>query len=252
MKKKFFSNSSLKIIAICAMLIDHFGAIILENVFIMKAPYSYFSDRQFTFLLNSSSWTNIIGDLAFPIFCFLLVEGFIHTSNLKRYFFSLLIIAFLSEPIYDWSLTNSWMNLDQQNVLFTLLSGLGMLVLLKRTKNNWALSILIVSVTATLSYLTHLDGWYFGIGLIAIFYLLRQKALKYLLAAIFMYLCGLNFTLNGLLDPYFLSSLTTLLILFFYNGKRGLSLKYTFYIFYPLHLLILKLVGLLLTNLFNF
>lgn len=252
MERKFLTSSSLKIIGISAMLIDHFGVIILENVLILEAPYSYFSDRQFDFLLKTTNWTNVIGNLAFPLFCFLLVEGFVHTSNLKKYFLGLLLVALFSEPIYDWSLTNRWINLEQQNVLFTLLLGLVMLTLLKKTKKNFALSVLIVLVVATLSYFTHLDGWYFGIGLIGIFYLLRQSNFKYILAAIFMFLCGLNLTMAGIFDPYFLSSLTTLILLFFYNGKRGLSLKYTFYLFYPLHLLTLKLASLLLTYLIYF
>lgn len=83
--KKFLTGSALKIIAVIAMILDHFGQIILKNGIILNAPYSTFSDRQFELLLQAADLCHIIGRIAFPIFCFLLVEGFVHTHNLKKY-----------------------------------------------------------------------------------------------------------------------------------------------------------------------
>lgn len=58
-----------------------------------------------------------------------------------------------------------------------------------------------------------------------------------------MYICGLDFSLNGVIDPYFLTAVFSLLLISQYNGKRGLNMKYFFYIFYPLHLLILFFIS---------
>ncbi len=83
--KKIFSGSTLKLIAICAMILDHFGQVVLKNGIALKASYSMFTDAQFTYLLDVINVLHMLGRLAFPIFCFLLVEGFIHTHNLKKY-----------------------------------------------------------------------------------------------------------------------------------------------------------------------
>lgn len=64
-----------------------------------------------------------------------------------------------------------------------------------------------------------------------------------LFSILIMYACGLNFSLNGLIDPYFLTAVFSLLLLLLYNGKRGLNMKYFFYVFYPIHLLILFFIS---------
>lgn len=68
--KKIFSGSTLKLIAVCAMLIDHVGVVVLKNGIALKASYSMFSDEQFTTLLNTIDIFNVIGALAFPVFLF--------------------------------------------------------------------------------------------------------------------------------------------------------------------------------------
>lgn len=241
MNKKYLSGSSIKIIAMTAMVVDHFGFIILKNVFIMNTNYEFFSDKQFNILLSLVDICNIIGRLAFPLFCFLVVEGFYHTKNLKRYIKNLLLFALVTEPIYDWTLTDKWINFHAQNVLFTLSLGLITLVLIKKSEKNYLLITLIIFLSSLISYVLKLDGWYYGIFLMSSFYLFRNKHFfKYIAAAIIMFVCGLNFSLDGLLDPYFGVSLLTLPIIYFYNGQRGLTLKY---VFYPIHLVVLKIIS---------
>lgn len=71
--RKLFSGSTLKVIAVSAMLLDHFGQVVLKNGIALKALYSMFTDFQFSNLLNIIDVLHMIGRLAFPIFCFLLV-----------------------------------------------------------------------------------------------------------------------------------------------------------------------------------
>ncbi len=242
--KKIFTGSTLKIIAVLSMTLDHFSKIILKDGIILNAPYSMFTDAQFNILMILSDVFSILGRIAFPIFCFLLVEGFLHTHDLKRYFLNLGIFAIISEPVYDLAITGTAFSFTQQNALFTLLLGLGVLVLVKKIKQNSIVSIIIIFLGAVISFICKLDGWYYGICLIAVFYLFHDKtALKTILAVLVMYVCGLDFSIWGLIEPNFLSALTSLIFINLYNGQRGIKMKYFFYWFYPTHLFLFFLIS---------
>lgn len=238
--KKLCSGSTLKIIAVCCMVIDHFGQIVLKNGIVLNAPYSMFTDKQFSFLLSAVNICHILGRISFPIFCFLLAEGFMHTHNLKKYLLNLGIFAVISEPIYDLANTGELFSAKQQNVLFALFLGLAVIAVIEKYQKNVLISSASILVGAGISYICKFDGWYYGIGLISIFYLFyTMPILKYGLSILIMYICGLDFSINGLINPYFLTAVSSLLFIALYNGERGMKLKYFFYIFYPVHLLIL-------------
>ncbi|MBR1523666.1 MAG: TraX protein, partial [Lachnospiraceae bacterium] len=73
------TGTALKLIAVISMLIDHTGDV----------------------LFPGTMWLRYIGRLAFPIYCFLLVEGFFHTKDLRRYMFRLLLFGLISEIPFD-------------------------------------------------------------------------------------------------------------------------------------------------------
>lgn len=132
-------------------------------------------------------------------------------------------------------------------MLFTLLLGLIVIATIRKFHEKGIISLVIVAIGASLSYIFNFDGWYYGIALISIFYLLHDmRMMKYGMSILAMFVCGLDFTINGLFDPYFLTSVFSLVFISLYNGNRGIKMKYLFYIFYPLHLLILYLVSILL------
>ncbi len=178
--KKIFSGSTLKILAVCFMVIDHLGQVVLKNGIILNAPYSMFTDEQFSILMATVNVCHILGRISFPIFCYLLVEGFIHTHNLKKYIFNLGIFAVVSEPIYDLANTGNLFSLNQQNVLFTLLLGLFVIAIIKKCDKNIIISFFTILIGAIMSYICKFDGWYYGIGLISVFYIFYgMPKLKY-------------------------------------------------------------------------
>ena len=110
------SGTALKRIACLSMLIDHIGAALLENgLFRQNAVWQ--GGVRLDFVMRMA------GRLAFPIYCFLLVEGFVHTHDFRKYALRMLGFALLSEFPFDWAFFSGvWWG--HQNVYFTLLLGL--------------------------------------------------------------------------------------------------------------------------------
>ena len=94
-KYQFLSGNMLKYIAIITMAIDHFGAVVLYQILIPYSPIPTDSDLYMVYLIFRTCRN--IGRAAFPIFCFLLVEGFTHTSSKPRYALRLFLFALISE-----------------------------------------------------------------------------------------------------------------------------------------------------------
>lgn len=208
------TGSSLKIIALFAMLLDHIGAILFPQFILLR----------------------IIGRIAFPIFCFLLIEGFIHTHNSRKYASRLLIFALISEVPFDLAITHRAFYLDHQNIFFTLFIGLLVLIGIRRYSNHVLMQILIIWTGCLFARILKVDYNLLGVLMIVLFYYFRDR--PYPLIPIF-------FLINYLGGGSFLQGFATfaLLPIMLYNGQRGCALKYVFYIFYPLHLLILYFIS---------
>lgn len=93
-----FSEDALKLLALVTMFIDHAGAGIIESFFLGKLPYD---SQAFQVCLTVDEIMRSVGRLAFPIYCYLLVQGFLHTRSTARYAFRLLGFALLSEIPFD-------------------------------------------------------------------------------------------------------------------------------------------------------
>ena len=217
--KKNLSNFDLKILAIITMTIDHIGAIIYPNIDAFR----------------------IIGRISFPIFCFLLVEGFKHTHNRFRYFIRLLLFAIITQPIYDYAFNNHELNiLFTFSLSFLLLSSIEFI---KKIINKYNKGIenylyktisylLIYIIFLILSIILNVDYQALGISLVLIFYLSPNILLSLLLYLII----AITLDVNNIQ----LYSLIAFIFIYFYNGKKGKNIKYFFYLYYPLHLLLLK------------
>lgn len=242
-KASGLTGSALKWIAIITMFIDHIGAVLLEYGLLPQIANAVLGGNAFDFLpADYQLWYHVdlvlrfIGRLAFPIFCFLLVEGFQHTKDVKKYALRLGIFALLSEVPFDLAVSNTTFDLSSQNVFFTLLIGLlvlwGMSYFEQTLSPQMAPLRFLVAATGMLfAEFLQTDYSAFGVLLIVLLYELRNSRK---LQCIF-----------GAVVAFFSSYTAPLAFIFvyFYNGERGKHLpKYVFYIFYPAHLLLLVLL----------
>ena len=209
----------LKLIACLSMFIDHLGAVCFSGMMGFR----------------------IIGRLAFPIYCFLLVEGAVHTRNMKKYILRMGIFALISEVPFDLAFYHRLVYMGHQNVFFTL--GLGLLAIWFLEHPIEQLDIpdvlyklLVIIAAGLIAEFFNTDYGFTGIAVICIFYYLRgQPQLKYPIAAILL-------AAMGGVEVYAVLALIPILL---YNGQRGRQTKvmqYGFYIFYPAHLLLLAAV----------
>lgn len=133
-KNKGITGSTLKIIAIVAMFIDHFAAILVLGYLNANGPKYLTSYEEYSLWLKEHQFYQLmartyeimrgIGRFGFPIFCFLLVEGFIYTGNKMKYAINLLVFAFISEIPFDLGFEGHLFYPEYQNVFFTLFLGL--------------------------------------------------------------------------------------------------------------------------------
>lgn len=232
MTKKGLSGSTLKWIALLSMLIDHFAAVFYVGSWQAGHP-----------LLTYSSYIFLrcVGRLAFPIYCFLLAEGFHHTRSVGKYLFRLFLFGLVSEIPFDLAFRRSLIDWSYQNVYFTLFLGLLAVTVWERVTrgdpaNCGALRIILglagFAAAALLAHFAHTDYREWGVLTIAAMVLFRKSEWQRDLFSGCMLLAASAFEAAGLLD---------FALLHFYNGQRGRQTKYLFYVFYPVHLLILVL-----------
>lgn len=233
------SSFVIKIIAILTMLCDHTSDAIWGNL----------------------TYLNIIGRISFPLFCFQLVIGYKHTTNVKKYLFRLFIFGILSQipfSLFIYTFTKTFYTL---NIFFTLLLGLLSIILLDKLSNK-LIAIIADVFIILLAHLIHVDYGWFGICLIiCIFLFYNDKHFlntdnnffnilhnNLLLSIAFFLLCLLKFSVHfSITSPFIvwaeiLGTFFPIIFMLLYNGKKGPSLKYFFYAFYPIHLSILTII----------
>lgn len=233
-RKRFkgLSGGALKMIAIITMFIDHLGATVLRAIVRLPSVSSVPESQKMWLAIYNLS--RDIGRLAFPIFCFLIVEGFLHTRNVKKYAGRLFLFALISEIPFDLALKGNVFYPDKQNVYFTLFIGLlvmvGISYITENGTRNMSLAILPIAVGMVAAYYIDTDYNYKGVFLIAVLYLMRYTRL---------YQC-----IGGAAAvSWEIPAPLAFIPIYFYNGKRGFQLKYFFYWFYPVHLLLLHVAA---------
>lgn len=227
------SANKLKLIAVLAMVADHCTTLFLP-------PHSPLS-----FALHAA------GQLAAPIMCFFIAEGFRHTSNLRRYLGRLLLSALLSHvpyalcfnfhPLRVWTATS---------IMWSLFLGLLALALWQRTQ-SFILRLLTVMCCALLAYSANWN--YIAVLWILAFGLFRDSPRKKWLAfSAVSLLFFLQYFLHGSLTslwlrPFVLLAIPVLRLYSGARGRRSRALQWGYYLFYPLHFIILYILRILFT-----
>lgn len=225
----------LKNIALVTMVLDHIKYAIPEA---------------------STFITQYFGRISYPIFAFLITEGVVHTSDLKKYYKRLLIFACISQiPFMLFrTLVSDKLLL---NIMFTFLFAITGIIIFEDLKSRKKCPLFFRIILISLNFIfilimgTYVSvdyGWY-GIAVVWIFYLFRDKKILrtflFFLLVFIYYLFAYHLNINSIdyLKVVF-TSIPGILVLF-YNGKEGIKLKYFFYLFYPIHLLIIYCIYLI-------
>lgn len=219
------SSAVLKIIAIVTMVIDHVGYRFFPKYAIFR----------------------IIGRLSFPIFCFLVAEGFFHTRNRNKYLLRLSLFGIVSQLPYLMFSYNRFVpkSGDSLNIFFELAAGVVCLMLVEEGKNRNKLLWLPIPIIFLLAEALNFSYGAYGVALIVCLYVFREKKyLQYLsllvITLLYVYYTNANIQLYAVFACLFMA---------FYNGKKGRSLpKYFFYVFYPLHLLIIYAISVFINS----
>lgn len=238
-------------IAALAMLVDHVSYLFLPA---NEPAWFYLTFFDISIPINWYAIGRIIGRISFPIFAYLVVQGYFKTSNLKKYLLRLAVFAGISEVPYRYVLckipgTNLYLN--QRNIIFTLLLGLITISILDRIKNSSLqekkvvfnlLSAGVIALFSALLILCHGSYSEFGYAILLMcgfYYCHGNKK-----AELLMFILIVGFLRGGI--EFF--AILAAPFLWCHNGVQGPRAKYFFYLFYPGHLVVLKLIEFLITN----
>lgn len=218
------SSFTLKIIALVTMIIDHVGAIFFPQFI----------------------WLRYIGRISMPIYAFLLVQGYQHTRDFKRYVIRMAIFAVLSEVPHDLLFCGTWLEFGKQNILFTLLTALFVMRLLDASAKSRNIFMFIAALILIVApYFLHFSYGVYGVLVPLCFFLFRKY--RGIDALAFSALTYGQYVYDGNCTQLWAIAASVPVLL--YNGKRGAaSLKYFFYIMYPAHLLLLYAIRYILMN----
>lgn len=239
--RKGISGAVIKWIALISMLIDHTAAVLIEEG-LWRTTYIARDWYRIDLTMRT------LGRFAFPLYCFLLVEGFFHTRSRGRYLLRLFLFGLLAEIPFDLAFNHRLLEWSYQNVYFTLALGfvaIWVWEVLVRGEHPYSIrfwrsggavcALIAVMLTA---YVCRTDYDAGGVALIFAFYAGRDVAwlrvLSVMLALGCLVLFGSHWIelIGGL----------GLLLISMYNGERGRQPKWLFYVFYPAHLAILVLL----------
>ena len=236
---QIISRNALKIIACITMLFDHIGGSIILNL--------YGSSSLLYTILRF-----VIGRIAFPIFCTLFIQSIMYTNKVKKHLIILGVFSILSEPCYDLALKHTWVDFTHQNVMLSWFLGCITIALMRKLQEVYEdielnetvyklYNILIILLLSVISNFLHVDYSNIIILLCGFIYLLWRSypTLQFWVpGTIIAVVTGIYYNIPG--------TVLSIPFMLLYDGtkiQKNTSIKrYSFYIFYPLHLLILGLI----------
>ena len=231
----------LHILAMLFMLVDHLWATVVSG----------------------NMWMNFVGRLAFPIFAFMIAEGFYYTHNIKKYLKRMFIFALISEIPFNLMNSGSVVDPFHQNVMWTFLLALICMTWVNKCQGQKYYYFKGFGITLLFTIISMIGMTdYMGVGILTVmlFYFTHSKNWKNMLIQLIgIYI--INFVLIQNMDiPFILFghefffptqgfAILSLIPIWLYNGKQGPHnkyIQYAFYLFYPLHILILSLMAIYL------
>lgn len=232
----------LKIIAMITMVIDHIGYCFYPNILLLR----------------------LIGRIAFPIYAFLIAQGFLYTKNRNKYFLKVLLMAILSEIPFDMTFFNSYFYLQYQNVLITFSIVLFSLILYEHLKSKGKDAYYAIMVGFLICFISQADYSIIGPIVIYMYYFSCKNNENYKIKPLNVILIGTTLIIyemlhaglsnpNGLLDfvinrgYIYIGVVVATMLIIFYNTKLGPKNKIIntiFYLFYPAHIIALYLISL--------
>lgn len=238
------NNSMLKIIACLLMLIDHMGAALFPEAIIMR----------------------MIGRLSFPIFAYLIAIGYSKTNSFSKYLYRLFIFAVVSQIPFSLAFSeeisiHSFSDFlrflvgtpsPHLNIFFTL--AIGLIAIRVWDKGESIIGkIVAVSALGITAQVFSTDYGIYGVAMIVAFYIFRYSKIKTVISQTIVFLLfyasqillaisnypGISVKLIWFNQAL---SILALVFIFSYNGEKGRNIKYLFYAFYPIHLLVIGLI----------
>ncbi len=218
------NSFQIKVLAVASMIVDHVGFVFFPQVTILR----------------------VFGRLAFPLFALLISEGFIKTSNRRRYFFRLTTFAIYSHIPYIFMIRAGGGVGYQINIFFTLSAGLLCLILLDKYKNIF-IRVFIVGFALLVAMYFRFEYGAYGILLILSSYLFIKSHTKGLMAILPISLTNAFYRayyLGTYLQVYALAAIP---FMYMYNGQKGPDgYRNWFYYIYPVHMLAIALLAYLI------
>ena len=236
------SADGLKIFACVIMLLQSIGIIVVEKGMINLSQYTQqglsdamAEDAHLMMLAGVGSVLQLLGGLAIPVFAFLLVEGFRNTADYRKYAVTVLIFVLLSEIPYDLAMNQTVLELSSQNAMMGTAVSLVMLYLLAAAdgKGAFGRALQVCTVIGAVFWVTLLRAQY-GLCMVlltAVLYLFRERS-------------GIKTVFGIIISLMYVTGPLAFYGIWCYNGVRKDKLpKYLYYLFYPLHLLILAVIA---------
>lgn len=220
------SSFALHIWAMLLMLCDHLQLTLLPDLPILRC----------------------VGRLAFPLFAFMAVEGYLHTRSLKKYLLRLLMLAVISEIPFDLLVSGSVFDPMHQNVIWTIILGLCCIRAFENISTDLKkmLSAIVIIASLAAAIIARVDYSSAGVLTLLAFYAFRGNTLWCRLMQL-LSLAFINLVLLGGIGfafPYQALAVLSLPIIWLYDGSQGPHngfIKAANYLFYPAHMLILAL-----------
>lgn len=230
-KKLSLNMNQLKTIAVVFMMIDHLAYVMIERGIGFGGNW-YQIDR----VMRS------MGRIAFPIFCFTIVEGFRRTRDAGAYLKRLIIFALISEIPFDLAFRGSIFDMSFQNVFWTLAFGLAsMMIYDNRFIEGWKKALGLFACFFV-PYLFHTDYSIYGVLTIFLMNRFYDEPVKMCMAGYIMLL------LQSTAEAW---AVIGFLLILLYNGQKGRGNKMFYYLFYPGHLLLLVFFKPYIVNYFS-